>query len=71
MISSIFGFSCIWSFGACIESKFKRLFDHALKKTILAEIIMHNKKRKTGFPEKGLLYDYCFTVTVEGNSLSY
>lgn len=64
LVSSIFGFACIWSFGACLDTNSRKIFDATFKRTILSEIVMTNKKKKVGFPEKGILYDYMFDINV-------
>ena len=62
MIGSICTFSFIWSFGACLETQSRKTFDSFLKRLIMSEIIMINKKRKLGNPEKTTLFDYLFRV---------
>ena len=62
MIGSICTFSFIWSFGACLETQSRKPFDSFLKRIIMSEIIMINKKRKLGNPEKTTLFDYLFRV---------
>lgn len=68
IISSVFGFACLWSFGAAVDTNSRKAFDVALKRTILSEIVMNNKKKKVGFPDKGTLYEYMLRISVENGS---
>lgn len=62
LVSSLFSFSCVWSFGASIDSNSRKIFDSTFKKTVIAEIILTNKKKKVGYPEKATLYDYLLKI---------
>lgn len=65
LVSSLFAFSFLWSFGAVVDTNSRKVFDSVLKKTILAEIVMTNKKKKVGYPEKGTLYEYVLNINSE------
>ena len=62
LISSICTFSLVWSFGACLDTVSRKPFDISIKRIITGEILMSNKKRKVGYPDKGTLFDYNFRV---------
>lgn len=36
LISSLFGFACIWSFGAAVDGNSRKIFDACLKRTIMS-----------------------------------
>ena len=62
LVSSLFVFSAVWSFGSSVDTTSRKSFDAALKRIVLAEVIMNNKKRKVGYPEKGTIFDYQLLV---------
>ena len=65
LISSLFAFSLIWSLGASVDTPGRKIFDITFKRTVMAEIIMNNKKRKVGYPDKATIYDYQLILNPE------
>lgn len=61
-MSSLFGYACTWSFGGAVDTGSRKLFDAGFKKIIISEIVLANKKKKVGFPDKATLYDYMLKI---------
>lgn len=59
-------FSTLWSFGGCLDTASRKPFDVFAKRVFSAEMSGEkNKKKKLALPEKGMLYDYGFRISLE------
>lgn len=62
MVGSLFVFSAVWTFGVCVDTNSRKKFDVILKRALMSEISMTNKKRKLVIPEKNTFYDFQFII---------
>jgi len=63
LISGIFIYAIVWSFGVAVDTTSRKLFDQSLKKIVIGDITTAKKKKTLSFPEKLTLFDYLFRVS--------
>jgi len=62
LLNGLFIFAIVWSFGACVDTSSRKLFDQSFKKLITGDITQGKKKKTISFPEKLTLFDYLFQI---------
>jgi hypothetical protein len=50
LISGIFIYAVVWSFGVVVDTPSRKLFDHTFKRIIVGDITVAKKKKTTSFP---------------------
>jgi hypothetical protein len=57
-LDAYFVYSLVWSFGGCLTGESRKAFDVQLKRMLAEMPLPSGKKKKIGYPDRGLLFDY-------------
>lgn len=69
MLTGMFIYAVVWSFGLSVDTPSRKLFDQTFKKLLIGDITSTKKKKNVSFPEKQTLFDYLFRL--HEDKLSY
>jgi hypothetical protein len=62
LISGMFIYAVVWSFGVAVDTPSRKVFDQSFKRIIVGDITVAKKKKTASFPDKLTLFDYLFRV---------
>jgi hypothetical protein len=65
MVSGMFIYSVVWSFGLSVDTASRKIFDQTFKKLIVGDITTTKKRKNISYPEKLTLFDYVFRINEE------